>query len=81
MPLLPLTCGGSGDGKANVRIKGGDESRDHELEVLDSVAFWPPEARALRFSPTDSIDFEATSMVVFKKKGDERGGCSCCAVM
>jgi len=26
-------------------------------------------------------DFEATSMVVFKKKGDERGGCSCCAVM
>ena len=76
---------GSGDGKANVRIKGGDESRDHELDVLEAVAFWPPEARELQLSPTDSIDFEATSMVVFKKKGDERGGepggCSCCTVM
>ena len=72
---------GPGDGKANVRIKGGDESRDHELDVLEAVAFWPPAARALRVSPTDSIEIEATSMVVFKKKGDERGGCSCCAVM
>ena len=51
---VPQPCCTAGDGNANVRVKG--------HAAPDHVAFWPQEARSLRLSPTDAIEFEATTM-------------------